>query len=105
MSSEDMKIAMDLYKCTQVLCKKEQETALRNNDMFKALTNKNKLECEITKCRQKAILNLANYKKMYEKKRSINAKSACDFVDKLLLKPDKITVKQYMQAVINFYSI
>ena len=78
---------------------------MKNEDIFKAMTNKKRLECQITKCRQKAILQLTNYKKLYGNKKTAKAKSACDFVDKLLLKTDKITVNQYVKAVINFYSI
>ena len=100
-----MKIAIDLHNCTAQYCKLEQNKldTLETNDYFRAMKskeNKKLLECQINKCRHNAILQLTNLKKLYKK-----SKKACAYVDKLLLNPEKITLKQYVQAVTNFYSV
>lgn len=102
-----MKIAIDLYNCTSENCNNEQENVNKSSlsyiDAMKSKENKKLLLCQIAKCRQNAILQLTNFKQMYEKKRDETSKKACAYVDKLLSKPDKITAKQYVQAVTNFY--
>jgi len=105
--NESMKIAIDLYNCTTQNCEKQRNTVNRMSSSFidamKSQENQVLLSCQITKCRESAIMQLSNFQLTYKNKKDAKSIKACSFVDKLLANPDKISVQQYIKAVTNFY--